>query len=194
MIIVPPVATAMMNRATRNALYQGKNEERIPPPACTPIAKMSGTLRPILKGKTGKHDILDWGRVFRSQHALLLHHRWQSVGREGNMSEPVTAGLVCMHIWSHLMANMSPTSMVLQRKIVARKHNIVLLCQLCWTRNDITLDLRRHLTNKGGYTRVAVKSTYSIRTEEMRNKSAAANSTQRRVKARGYLALRPIGM
>jgi hypothetical protein len=44
------------------------------------------------------------------------------------------------------------------------------------------------------YIRVAVKSTYSTRTEEMFNKSAAANSTQRPVKERGYLTLRPIGL
>lgn len=131
MTIVPPVATAMMNRATRNALNQGENEDRMPPPACTPTAIMSGNLRPILKGKTGKNCILDCGRVFRSQLALISLHRWRSVGREGNMSEPVTVGLVWMHIWSHLKTNMSPESVVLRRKTIARKHNIVLLYQLC---------------------------------------------------------------
>ena len=129
MTIVPPVATAMMNRATRNALNQGENEARMPAPACSPIATMSGTLRPILKGKTGNHHILDCGSVFRSQYGLLLHNRWRSVGREGNMSELVTAGLVCTHIWSHLKTKMSPKSMVLQRKTAA-KNNILLLCQL----------------------------------------------------------------
>lgn len=75
MTIMPPVATAVMNRATRNALNQGENEDRMPAPACAPIAIMSGTLRPILKGKTGKHYVLDSGRVFRSHHALLLRCR-----------------------------------------------------------------------------------------------------------------------
>jgi len=134
MTIVPPVATAVMNRATRNRLNQGENEDRRPAPACNPTAIMSGTLRPILKGKTGKHHIVDCGRVFRAQHVLFLHHRWRSVSRGGwggNMSEPVTAVLVCAHIWSHLKSNMSPKSVVLQTKTVARKHNIVLLCQLC---------------------------------------------------------------
>jgi len=73
MTIVPPVATAVMNRPTRNALNQGENEDRMPAPACTPTAIMSGNLRPILRGKTDKHYILDCGRVFRSQLALLLH-------------------------------------------------------------------------------------------------------------------------
>jgi len=48
MTIVPPVATAVMNRPTRNALNQGENEDRMPAPACTPTAIMSGNLRPIL--------------------------------------------------------------------------------------------------------------------------------------------------
>jgi hypothetical protein len=131
MTIIPPVATAVMNRAIRNRLNQGENEDRRPAPACNPIAITSGTLRPILKGKTGKHHIVDRGRFFRSQHVLFLHHRWRSVSREGNMSEPITAVLVCKHIWSHLKSNMSLKSMVLQTKTVARKHNIVLLRQLC---------------------------------------------------------------
>jgi hypothetical protein len=61
-------------------------------------------------------------------------------------------------------------------------------------KRDIKLNLRRHLANKRGYIRVAVKSTYSTRTEETCNKRAAANSTQRPVKELGCLALRPIGM
>lgn len=40
------------------------------------------------------------------------------------MSELVTAGLVFMHIWSHLKKNMSPENMFLQRTTVARKHNM----------------------------------------------------------------------
>jgi hypothetical protein len=131
MTIVPPVATAVTNRPTRNRLNQGENEDRRPAPACNPIEIMSGTLRPILKGKTSKHHIVDRGRVFRSQHVLFLHHRWRSVSRECNMPEPMTTVFVCKHIWSHLKSNMSPKSMVLQTKTVARKHNIVLLCQLC---------------------------------------------------------------
>jgi len=63
MTIVPPVATAVMNRATRNALNQGENEDRMPAPACTPTAIMSGNLRPILRGKTGNYYILDCGRA-----------------------------------------------------------------------------------------------------------------------------------
>lgn len=54
---------------------------------------------------------------------------------------------------------------------------------------DIKLDLRRHLTNKWGYIWVAVKTTYSTRSEEMCNKSAAANNTQCQEKERAYLAL-----
>jgi hypothetical protein len=63
MTIVPPVDTAVMNRATRNRLNHGENADRIPAPACIPIAIMSGTLRPNLKGKTSEHYILDCGRV-----------------------------------------------------------------------------------------------------------------------------------
>jgi hypothetical protein len=55
----------------------------MPAPACAPMAIMSGILRPILKGKTGKHHVLNCGTVFRSQHALSLHQRWRSVGRDG---------------------------------------------------------------------------------------------------------------
>ena len=57
-----------------------------------------------------------------------------------------------------------------------------------------TVKFKKTFTNKGGYIRVAVKATNSTRTEEMCNKSAAANSTQQPVNERGYLALRSIGM
>ena len=80
MTIVPPVDRAMMNRATRNAINQGENADRIPAPACIPMAIMSGTLRPILQMKTGKHYILDCGSVLQPQHALLLQQRWRNCG------------------------------------------------------------------------------------------------------------------
>jgi hypothetical protein len=49
MIIVPPVATAMKNRATRNPKNQGEKADNTPVAACSPMAKMRGILRPILQ-------------------------------------------------------------------------------------------------------------------------------------------------
>jgi hypothetical protein len=57
MIIVPPVATAVRKRATRNPLYQGEKADSTPEVACRPIAVMSGSLRPILKTKDTKYTL-----------------------------------------------------------------------------------------------------------------------------------------
>jgi hypothetical protein len=62
MIIVPPVATAMTNRASRNPPNQGEKADSAPAIACSPIATTSGNLRPNLQTDTSSTGYSRFGK------------------------------------------------------------------------------------------------------------------------------------